>query len=274
MNIEIANRLVELRKRNNLSQEELAGKLGLSRQAVSKWERAEASPDTDNLICLAKIYNISLDELLHNDAPIEDIIDKERPSEQQSPMHDADEGKKKSFVHIGEDGIHVIDDKEEVHISGAGLNIIDGDTNVRIGPGGIHIGDTKIEGKIKKTRELVAGLSSLICVITYILLGSLLGLWHPAWIIFLLIPIAESIVSAIAYRRITKLSYPVIVTAVFLFVGFQTNLWHPLWVIFVTIPIFYIAFRPLEKLWLKNKTITIDGAEIRLDEVGVDKKDD
>lgn len=50
MNIEIANRLVSLRKANHLSQEELAAKIGISRQAVSKWERAEACPDTDNLI--------------------------------------------------------------------------------------------------------------------------------------------------------------------------------------------------------------------------------
>lgn len=64
MNIEIANKLVKLRKKHNLSQEELANKLGLSRQAISKWERAESSPDTDNLISLAKLYNISLDELL------------------------------------------------------------------------------------------------------------------------------------------------------------------------------------------------------------------
>src|SRR5690554_3542843 len=67
MNIKIANRLVELRKKHNLSQEELASKLGVSRQAVSKWERAESSPDTDNLISLAKLYNKSLDELLLND---------------------------------------------------------------------------------------------------------------------------------------------------------------------------------------------------------------
>lgn len=50
MNIEIANRLVTFRKKNNLSQESLAEKLGISRQAISKWERAESSPDTDNLI--------------------------------------------------------------------------------------------------------------------------------------------------------------------------------------------------------------------------------
>ena len=64
MNIEIANRLVELRKKNGYSQEELAEKIGISRQAVSKWERAESSPDTDNLIALSRLYQVSLDELL------------------------------------------------------------------------------------------------------------------------------------------------------------------------------------------------------------------
>lgn len=48
MNIEIANRLVNLRKEKGFSQEQLAEKIGVSRQAVSKWERSEASPDTDN----------------------------------------------------------------------------------------------------------------------------------------------------------------------------------------------------------------------------------
>ena len=70
MNIEIANRLVQLRKQHGYSQEELAAKLGLSRQAVSKWERAEASPDTDNLIMLSRVYGVSLDELLKTAEPI------------------------------------------------------------------------------------------------------------------------------------------------------------------------------------------------------------
>lgn len=65
MTIETANKLLKLRKQHNLSQEELAEKLGISRQAVSKWERAETSPDTDNLILLARLYNVSLDELLN-----------------------------------------------------------------------------------------------------------------------------------------------------------------------------------------------------------------
>ena len=71
MNIKLADRLVELRKEHKLSQEALAEKLGLSRQSISKWERAEASPDTDNLIALAEVYGITLDELLGNNEPKE-----------------------------------------------------------------------------------------------------------------------------------------------------------------------------------------------------------
>lgn len=64
MNLEIANRLVALRREHGLTQEGLAASLGVSRQAVSKWERAEASPDTDNLLALSRLYGISLDDLL------------------------------------------------------------------------------------------------------------------------------------------------------------------------------------------------------------------
>ena len=81
MTIEIADRLVKLRKKYGYSQEELADKLGLSRQAVSKWERAEASPDTDNLICLAKLYGVSLDELLSTDDDVDTIVEEQVKSE-------------------------------------------------------------------------------------------------------------------------------------------------------------------------------------------------
>ena len=64
MNVEIAQRLAELRRERGFSQESLAEQLGLSRQAVSKWERAESAPDMGNLIALADLYGVTLDELL------------------------------------------------------------------------------------------------------------------------------------------------------------------------------------------------------------------
>ena len=74
MNVEIAERLAARRKQAGLSQEALAEKLGVSRQAVSKWERSESSPDTDNLIALARLYGVSLDELLYVDDSIADDV--------------------------------------------------------------------------------------------------------------------------------------------------------------------------------------------------------
>lgn len=64
MDIMTANRLQQLRKENGYTQEVLAEKLGISRQSVSKWERAESSPEIDNLMALSKIYGITIDELL------------------------------------------------------------------------------------------------------------------------------------------------------------------------------------------------------------------
>ncbi len=52
---------------NGYSQEVLAEKLGVSRQSISKWERAESSPEIDNLMALAKIYGMTVDELLNTD---------------------------------------------------------------------------------------------------------------------------------------------------------------------------------------------------------------
>ena len=93
MNIETAKRLYEYRKANGYSQEELAAKIGVSRQAISKWERSESSPDTENLIALAKLYGVTLDTLLMGEAepsaaPKEpekaeaDAQEKEKPQEQ------------------------------------------------------------------------------------------------------------------------------------------------------------------------------------------------
>ena len=113
MNIEIANRLVRLRKEKNLSQEALANELGISRQAVSKWERAEASPDTDNLILLAKLYGMSLDDLLKTDQK-----EFESGNNQQASKEKTEEDKKqkkKESVHISlKHGIHVTGEDGEV----------------------------------------------------------------------------------------------------------------------------------------------------------------
>lgn len=61
-------KIIRLRKLNNLSQEQLAEKIGITRQAITKWENNESIPDIDNLIKLSNIFNVTLDQLLKDNS--------------------------------------------------------------------------------------------------------------------------------------------------------------------------------------------------------------
>lgn len=63
----LGNKIMTLRKKNNMSQEELAEKVGVTRQTISKWELEETSPDITQAKTLSKIFKVSLDELVNND---------------------------------------------------------------------------------------------------------------------------------------------------------------------------------------------------------------
>ena len=60
----IGEKLFELRKNKNLSQEEVAEKLNVTRQTVSKWETNQSTPDFDKIVPLCELFEISTDELL------------------------------------------------------------------------------------------------------------------------------------------------------------------------------------------------------------------
>ena len=60
-------KLMALRKRNGMSQEELADQLGVSRQAVSRWELGSTLPDAPNLLKLSDLFGVSIDYLLHDE---------------------------------------------------------------------------------------------------------------------------------------------------------------------------------------------------------------
>lgn len=144
MKAEIAKRLYEYRKAAGLSQEQVAEKLGVSRQAVSKWECAESTPDTENLIKLAILYGVTVDELLFANPEeyireaYEGAVDDtesvhaepwqmpSRPEEDyttisfQDGIHAVDSHKGEE-VHIGWNGIHIDNAKEHVHLDFSAL---------------------------------------------------------------------------------------------------------------------------------------------------------
>ena len=159
MDLAMAQRLVDRRKAAGLSQEALAAQLGVSRQAVSKWERSESSPDTDNLIALAALYGVSLDELLYGEAaddadcPEGSDAGTEASDKAEEDENSADNTSRsdKPLVDISlARGIHVIDPNkgEEVHVGWNGIHVTNDrkGEEVHVGPGGVHVDTLEDDG--------------------------------------------------------------------------------------------------------------------------------
>lgn len=157
MDLAMAQRLVDRRKAAGLSQEALAAQLGVSRQAVSKWERSESSPDTDNLIALAALYGVSLDELLYGEAASDadgsedgstETVDEAKEAEDSAEHADCGD---KPLVDISlARGIHVIDPNkgEEVHVGWNGIHVTNErkGEEVHVGPDGVHVDTLEDDG--------------------------------------------------------------------------------------------------------------------------------
>lgn len=95
---------------------------------------------------------------------------------------------------------------------------------------------------------LVHALLPIGVTFAYIIIGFLFDSgWAIGWILFLLIPIVETLINAIKTKNPSHFAYPVLVTAVFLFTGMMWGWWHPGWVMFVTIPAYYAVCDAINK---------------------------
>ncbi|WP_044566628.1 helix-turn-helix domain-containing protein [Anaerococcus provencensis] len=70
----LADKIINLRKKESMTQEDLAHEIGVSRQSVSKWESSMAMPDLDKIVKLSNIFGVSTDFLLNDDLGMENII--------------------------------------------------------------------------------------------------------------------------------------------------------------------------------------------------------
>ena len=75
---QLADRLLDLRRKAGYSQEQLADPLGVSRQAISKWEGAQGRPEVDNVVKLAQIYRVSTDFILTGSASVPSVCGRPR----------------------------------------------------------------------------------------------------------------------------------------------------------------------------------------------------
>ena len=262
MTIEIADRLVKLRKKYGYSQEELADKLGLSRQAVSKWERAEASPDTDNLICLAKLYGVSLDELLATDEDIDTIVDEQVKNDQKEEPKSEEKSQPKG-VYINDDGIRVQKkDGGSVVIDDDGITVTDKDGNVT----------KKTEDCCHKEHDHVMGVIGavegvlfLLVIVGYFLLGTLLNMWGTAWCLVFIPEIICSMGRAIRKKNAQQFNVTFLACFAFFFVCMvlpdpaigvlppEQQLWNPMWIVFLLIPVYHATVGAIHKAMGKEE---------------------
>ena len=212
---QLGERITTLRKNRNLSQEALAEQVGVSRQAISKWERDEALPDIYNLTTLAEIFGITLDELIKGS---------DEAGASKKPVLAALELKLRAEKYIMA-GIAIL-------ILGALVFIIE-PLSVQIQTiicvlmalGGILIiikagfmlerfymlNNQALEAseksgvtrgrRNKKRRDAVTTIASLSCTLAFLYLGFFKGMWHPGWMVYLLIPIAIAIEDLISSRQ-------------------------------------------------------------------------
>lgn len=263
MNIEIANRLVKLRKKHGLSQEELADKLGISRQAVSKWERAESSPDTDNLICLAKLYGVSLDELLDCDRDIDDIADEKRRDSEEKKKEGTVYKDKNTTVNIEGGRIHVVTEDEEVTVGLDGIYVNTKDEKISLGKNMV------VNEGNKSVEKTLTGIYTILVLLAFLILGfTIPSTWAVSWCLFLTIPVFSSIFKAIRRKRLRDFNFVTLVTFVYLSLGmltttypetFNFNWWHPGWVIFIGIVVWYELIKLIQPV--KFSPIIIENDE-------------
>lgn len=228
----LSENLYSLRKKSGLSQEEFAERIHISRQAVSKWERGEAYPDTENLIEIAAFYGVTLDELVN--------------AEELSPRADAVEG---AGTDEADGEYPTEDDCDEVDEDGTGIEFIvtDEDEDDEDGEGGLHF-----EGRIRFDWSDLP--YPIIVTAAYLLLGFLTPRgWEIWWTLFVTIPLYYSVVECVRKRRLSPFAYPVFCSFIYLFIGMLIDIWHPTWLIFITIPVYYSVASAIDKWRAVNR---------------------
>lgn len=239
----LGNKLFELRKKSGISQEEFADKLNVSRQAVSKWERGEALPDTDNLISIAKLYNVSLDELVGHTPTCES----EQPSEERAEEKTSYENDVKSNLDEN-DAQPNYKSRLIIDVSGSGhIDVDDIGEDDEEEERYYSYNDEPADGKRKILRFLHHIPYPIVITIAYLLWGFLADGWGVGWTLYITIPLYYTIIDCFRTKKVSHFCYPVLIAFIYCFIGMQWDLWHPYWILFITIPVFYVIASAIDR---------------------------
>lgn len=245
----LASRLIELRKKFNYSQEELASLLNISRQSISKREKGESVPSIEYIKELARIYNISIDDLLNENKPIEECYAVKDIVEEK----ENDNEKVKEENRNEEDVVIDVNNRRRVNLKynfKKGLSIFEDNNAIYYSL------------KFDKNRKI----ESIVGIITAIFFGLLLAAYVVLGLVFkeygfklywplLFLPyFIPSIIKCIYYRSFRYLELGAVSLAAYLFIGMYGTIfggfngWHPYWVILFIPTVYYTVFSNFDKL--------------------------
>lgn len=193
MSIKQGEYLKKLRNKNGFSQEQLAEKLGLSRQSISKWEQGTSTPDIDNFMRLSELYGLPIESLLKGEPQTDE--DKAKNVEKASPSAASNaprrasadgqakkEKKKRSWIFPAYPIITVI--------LYAVIGALFGAPGWAVGWIVILTIPLFYTGIIAyEKKKPIIFCYPVLALIIFLLAGFMLDMWHPMWIIFLTIPI-------------------------------------------------------------------------------------
>ena len=196
--MKINEKIYNLRKEHNLSQEELAEELGVSRQTISKWELGESNPDFDKIVPLCELFNISTEELLRDKKEVkvdEDKIDITKVVLISISI---------AFYFLGFIGT-ILAKKVWGYTDGIAAIVFLGFAAV----GTVILLITLLTRRSKKSiianydydenpiANLIIGIMAILFTIAYILLSIYTNKWHITWIIWLFYAIGVRVVKLI-----------------------------------------------------------------------------
>ena len=200
----LGEKLIELRKQKNLSQEEVAEKLNVTRQTISKWETDSSTPDFDKIVPICELYNITTNELLRGKKEENKIVDET----------DAEEKKKKRVlgIMIGVFSYFIAVAWMLIGISVIKINpIICSAVFILIcGVATCIIIYTKIMTEKEKTEEekrqeklykQIDDITGLFTFIIYLIISLTTHAWHITWFIFLIYALVMEIIKLIMMLR-------------------------------------------------------------------------
>ena len=210
--MDLGEKLYELRKTKNLSQENVAEQLNVTRQTISKWETNQSTPDFDKIVPLCELYGITPNELLTG----------EKPEEKNNNIEGEENNIKKNLFSRGKDDDYEnmtrnqIKRKSAEVISGSVFLFIFaiafagvGETVLRwnsalvgctflllIGLGVTNIirhfmsipkfEKTEVEKKKDEILNQINGIIGAICVVIYFIVSFTTFAWHITWVIFII----------------------------------------------------------------------------------------